>query len=41
VGDLLNAFLRGDWRTLIGLPIGAAMLTYLLSRRIRGWFAAS
>jgi hypothetical protein len=39
LGDLLNAVLRGDWRTLIGLPIGGAMLTYLLSRRIREWFA--
>jgi hypothetical protein len=30
---------RGDWQTLIGLPIGGAMLAYLLSRRIRDWFA--
>jgi hypothetical protein len=39
LGDLLNAVVRGDWRTLIGLPIGGAMLAYLLSRRIRNWFA--
>jgi hypothetical protein len=38
VGDCLNAFLRGDHRTLIGLPIGGAMLAYLLSRRIRDRF---
>ena len=32
-GDLLNAMVRGDLRTLVGLPIGGAMLWYLLSRR--------
>jgi len=32
-GDLLNAVVRGDLRALIGLPIGGAMLWYLLSRR--------
>jgi len=32
VGDLLNAFLRHDLRTLIGLPIGGAMIAYLLMR---------
>ena len=37
VGDLLNAVMRSDWRTLIGLPIGGAMLAYLLSRRVRDW----
>jgi hypothetical protein len=41
MGDLLNAILRGDWRTLIGLPIGGAVIAYLLSRRIRVWFAAA
>ena len=35
LGDFLNAVVRGDLRTLIGLPIGGAMLVYLLSRRIR------
>ena len=30
VGDLINAFARGDLRTLIGLPIGGAMIVYLL-----------
>ena len=38
VGDLLNAVVRGDRRTLVGLPIGGAMLGYLLSRRIRDCF---
>jgi hypothetical protein len=40
LGDTLNAVLRGDWRTLIGIPIGGAMLAYLLSRRARTWFEA-
>src|SRR5687767_1841677 len=30
VGDLLNALVRGDRRTLIGLPIGGLLLGYLL-----------
>jgi hypothetical protein len=38
VGDLLNAVVRGDRRTLVGLPIGGAMLAYLLRRRIRDRF---
>ena len=29
VGDTLNALLRGDPRTLIGLPIAGAMIWYL------------
>ena len=33
VGDLMNALLAHDWRTLIGLPIGGAMLLYLIRRR--------
>jgi NhaA family Na+:H+ antiporter len=39
LGDTLNALVRGDWRTLIGLPIGGAMIAYLLRHRIRAWFA--
>jgi len=35
VGDSLNAFLRHDLRTLVGLPIGGAMIAYLLSVRFR------
>jgi len=38
LGDSLNAVIRGDYRTLIGLPIGGAMIAYLLSRRIRQRF---
>ena len=30
VADLLNAFLRHDLRILVGLPIGGAMVAYLL-----------
>ncbi len=33
VGDSLNALLRHDPRTLIGLPIGGLMIWYLLRRR--------
>ena len=40
MGDALNAALRGDARTLIGLPIGGAMIAYLLSHRVRQWFAS-
>jgi hypothetical protein len=38
VGDLLNALIRSDVRTLIGLPIGGLMLGYLLNRRVRDRF---
>jgi hypothetical protein len=41
LGDTLNAVIRGDWRTLIGLPIGGVMLAYLLSHPVRQWFATS
>ncbi|PYK30851.1 MAG: hypothetical protein DME57_05630 [Verrucomicrobia bacterium] len=33
VGDSLNAIFRHDLRTLIGLPIGGAMIAYLLNVR--------
>ena len=33
LGDLLNAFVRHDYRALIGLPIGGAMITYLIRTR--------
>jgi hypothetical protein len=32
VGDSLNALLRHDLRTLIGLPVGGLMILYLLKR---------
>jgi hypothetical protein len=38
IGDSVNAVVRGDWRTLVGVPIGGAMLAYLLRHRIRAWF---
>jgi hypothetical protein len=38
LGDTLNAIARGDSRTLIGLPIGGAMLVYLFTSRVRAWF---
>jgi hypothetical protein len=34
IGDSLNAWLRHDLRTLIGLPIGGLMIWYLLRRRV-------
>jgi hypothetical protein len=30
IGDLTNALFRHDYRALIGLPIGAAMISYLV-----------
>ena len=33
IGDLLNALLRHDPRTLIGLPIGGLMILYLVKKR--------
>jgi hypothetical protein len=33
VGDTLNAWIAHDWRTLIGLPIGGAMIAYLVMKR--------
>jgi hypothetical protein len=33
IGDLLNAFLVNDLRTLIGLPIGGLMIWYLVRKR--------
>jgi hypothetical protein len=35
IGDSLNALLRHDPRTLIGVPIGALMIWYLLHRNRR------
>jgi hypothetical protein len=30
IGDLANALLRHDYRALIGLPVGAAMMFFLV-----------
>ncbi len=32
-GDTTNAVIAHDWRTLIGLPIGGAMVVYLVTKR--------
>jgi hypothetical protein len=37
-GDLANALVRHEWRTLIGVPIAGAMLFYLTRPRIRDRF---
>jgi hypothetical protein len=33
LGDCANALIQHDWRTLIGLPIGGAMMVYLIKKR--------
>jgi hypothetical protein len=33
VGDSLNAWLRHDFKTLIGLPIGGLMILYLMKKK--------
>lgn len=38
LGDTLNAIVRHDLRTLIGLPIGGALILYLTSKRVRELF---
>jgi hypothetical protein len=35
IGDLVNTLLRHDYRALIGLPVGVAMIFFLV--RPRGW----
>ena len=39
VGDIGNVIVRDDLRTLIGIPIAAAMIGYLLTARVRKEFA--
>lgn len=41
VGDVANAAIRGDPRTLVGLPIAGLLLAYLLRRTVRDLFAAT
>jgi hypothetical protein len=41
VGDLTNALLRHDWRTLIGIPVGGAMLLYLGRSHVRDRYLAA
>jgi hypothetical protein len=38
LGDAGNVAIRHDWRTIIGLPVGGAMIAYLLGRSARRWF---
>ena len=38
LGDVMNAVTRGDLRTLIGVPIGGAMIFYLRRARTRAQF---
>ena len=38
LGDVSNAVLRGDLRTLIGIPIGGAIIWYLVNPRTRAQF---
>jgi hypothetical protein len=33
IGDTANVWITRDWRTLVGLPIGGAMIAYLINRR--------
>jgi uncharacterized membrane protein (DUF2068 family) len=40
-GDATNAFVRGDLRTLIGLPIAGGLIIYLLSARVRDQFTTT
>jgi hypothetical protein len=35
IGDLVNAVIRHDYRSLVGLPIGGAMILYLARFRSR------
>jgi uncharacterized membrane protein (DUF2068 family) len=39
VGDIANALVRGDPRTLIGLPIGGALIYYLLRADVQSRFS--
>ena len=38
VGDAVNAALGIEPRAAVGVPIAGALLFYLLSRRVRGYF---
>jgi hypothetical protein len=38
LSDLFNAVVLGDLRTLIGIPIGGAVIWYLMSARTRAQF---
>lgn len=38
VGDTVAALLRGELRTLVGVPIGGLLLAWLMSARVRSQF---
>ena len=38
IGDIANTILGTDSRTIVGVPIAAAILWYLLSKRVRNFF---
>jgi hypothetical protein len=40
LGDVAGALIRGDPRTLIGVPIGGALILYLMSNRVKRIFVA-
>ena len=40
LADGTNALVRGEWQTLIGLPIAGALVAYLLSAGVRSQVAA-
>ena len=39
IGDITNVFLGIEPRAIVGVPIAAAILFYLMSKRIRGVFS--
>jgi len=39
-GDTVTAIITGDGRTLIGIPIGVAMIAFLFSRDVKAAFGA-
>lgn len=38
LGDIANVILRGDLRTLVGIPIASGLIAYLLSSGVRAEF---
>jgi hypothetical protein len=41
LADAITALVRGEWHTLIGLPIAGALVAYLLSAAVRRQFATA
>jgi hypothetical protein len=39
IGDFSAAVIRGDPRTLVGLPIAGLLIAYLMRKKVRHWFA--